>query len=272
MNFQTELSAAMEAARRASDYLQNAYREFIAIPDAPVNISTEADRKSQELILHFLHDQFPNDGLCGEENTALRTTVNGGAAPERWWVVDPIDGTRGFAKKNDQFSVMIALREQQQILVGVVIEPATNRLTYASLGSGCWFQVGDNAPQRCAVTTTNVISKAVLAMSHLKPGVEHRLLNMIPHRQVLETYSAGIKLAMVARGEADCYPNDYAAISDWDLCAGHLLVTEAGGVFTTFRGEPLVYGQPNFCINQPTIASNGLLHEQLLHAVRHWEG
>jgi 3'(2'), 5'-bisphosphate nucleotidase len=86
--------------------------------------------------------------------------------------------------------------------------------------------------------------------------------------KVLETYSAGIKLALVARGEADLYLNSYDAFHDWDICAGHILVTEARGVVTGTHGEELHYGLPGAWQRQGLLASNGLVHEQAMRKLK----
>src|SRR4029079_6459359 len=106
-SFDTELSVAMEAADQAADLIRREYESFVAIPDAPVSISTYVDKASQDVILRFLHARFPHDALCAEESIPCfeDDTLSG----PRAWVVDPIDGTRGFAKKIGQFSVMIGL-------------------------------------------------------------------------------------------------------------------------------------------------------------------
>ena len=90
---------------------------------------------------------------------------------------------------------------------------------------------------------------------------------MCPER-VIETYSAGIKLALVARGEADIYLNTYDAFHDWDICAGHILVEEAGGTVTGLRGESLQYGLPGAWQRHGLLASNGLLHADALDRLR----
>src|SRR5437762_774497 len=105
MPYQAELLAALDAAEHAGRKLQELYEHFRAIPNAPADISTEADRQSQEIILALLHQNFLGDALCAEEETpALAGTSRTGP---RLWIVDPIDGTRGFARKNGEFSVMI---------------------------------------------------------------------------------------------------------------------------------------------------------------------
>src|SRR5438270_790846 len=129
MAYEQELEVALEAARKAGLYLNDEYERFQAIADAPADISTHADRQSQEIVLQYLHDAFPADGLRAEEKTPTLARV--GESGSRLWIVDPIDGTRGFARKTGEFSVMIALAVDGKAVVGVVLEPALGRSTYA---------------------------------------------------------------------------------------------------------------------------------------------
>ncbi len=169
-------------------------------------------------------------------------------APLRQWIVDPIDGTRGFAQKNGEFSVMIGLRDGERIVVGVVLEPAKQRLTYAVAGDGCWRLDGAGpSPQRCQVSTTAEIGKALLVQSHSKnPATPTGPVRVLKPERVRETHSAGVKMALVARGEADLYVNTYTAFHDWDIAAGDVLVSEAGGKVSGLRGEALRYGTEGY--------------------------
>src|SRR5262249_54995043 len=153
-----------DAAAGAGRKLKELYEHFKAIPNAPADISTEADRQSQEIILTLLRQRFPGDALCAEEETPALVGVP--RVGPRLWVVDPIDGTRGFARKNGEFSVMIGFVEQGQPMVGVVLEPAKDRLTYAVHGAGCWRRDGDGEAVRCHVTATAELSAATLTQSH----------------------------------------------------------------------------------------------------------
>jgi 3'(2'), 5'-bisphosphate nucleotidase len=258
-----ELQAALKAARLAGAIVAEAYERFAAIPDARADISTEADRQSQEAILSFLHQCFPTDALCAEEQTA--TLAGSAHTGSRLWIVDPIDGTRGFAKKNGEFSVMVAFVQDGVIGVGVVLEPATRRLTYAVRGGGCWRLDGDAAqPIRCAVSATANLAGATLVQSHSKPGETSGPVRALRPKAVRETYSAGLKLALVARGEVDLYVNTYASFSDWDIAAGHILVTEAGGQATGLRGEELRYGLAGARQRHGMLATNGAVHDAAL--------
>ena len=257
-----ELTAAMEAAERAGELIRREYENFVAIPDAPVTISTHADKASQELILDILHKRFPKDALCAEEATAALAEVP--HFGPRVWVVDPIDGTRGFAKKTGQFSVMIGLLIDGQPALGVVLEPALDRCTYAWLGGGCWTRVGDGTSVRCSASNRASLSGCVLTQSWSKPGQPTRPVRALAPRGVIETYSGGVKLALVARGEADVYANTYDRFFDWDVCAGHVLVTEAGGQVTDLKGGAVKYQASDFGQSRGLLATNGRIHAESL--------
>src|SRR5436190_12716908 len=118
MPYEPELRAALDAADEAGKVILRLYASFEAIADAPASITTAADRESQDVILRHLSSLFPGDGFRAEEATpGLAGLALSGA---RMWVIDPIDGTRGFARKNGEFSVMIALVEGREAVVGVV--------------------------------------------------------------------------------------------------------------------------------------------------------
>lgn len=268
MAYEHELEAALDAATLAGQAIMAYYEKFEVIPDAPAHITTDADRQGQEIILGRLRRSFPGDALCAEESTALLAHVP--HAGPRLWIVDPIDGTRGFARKNGEFSMMVGFVDKGQVVVGVVLEPARQRLTYATRGGGCWKRDGqETSPTRCEVSKVTDINDAALTQSRSKksPGTVLRMKSLTPAR-IVETYSAGIKLALVARGDVDLYVNTYLAFHDWDICAGHVLVDEAGGKVTGLAGQDLVYGVPGNWQRHGLLASNGLLHDPALAVLK----
>lgn len=262
-----ELEVALEAARLAGRHLITEYERFKAIPNAPADITTDADRQAQDIIIEHIHSKCPGDAFCAEEQTAK---VAGKAATgERLWIIDPIDGTRGFAQKNGEFSVMIGFVELGTTVVGLVAQPASARLTYAVKGKGCWRKDGDTSAARCQVTATTELSKATLVQSRSRtPGKVSKTTAAIAPAKIVETYSAGIKLALVARGEVDIYLNTYTEFHDWDICAGHILVTEAGGKVSGLKGETLQYGLPGAWQRHGLVATNGKIHEAALERLR----
>jgi len=268
MQYQRELEAALEASQRAARIILDLYARFRAIPDAPADISTEADRHSQETILDHLHRVVPKDALCAEESTPGFAAVP--SIGTRMWIVDPIDGTRGFARKNGEFSVMVGFVAGGISVVGVVLEPALERLTYAVRGAGCWRKdTPTEVAVVCRVRPTTDLSSATLIQSHShKDGPPSRELQALKPASVVAAYSAGIKLARVARGEADLYLNTYPAFHDWDACAGHVLVDEAGGRVTGLGGQDILYGRPGARHAVGLLATNRLLHAPALAALK----
>jgi 3'(2'), 5'-bisphosphate nucleotidase len=262
-----ERKAALQAAELACTRIMELYGGFVAIPDAPSSISTQADAESQEIILATLYAAFPGDAFIGEEDTPLRRKLP--FRGRRLWVVDPIDGTRGFAQKNGEFSVMIALCVEGESVVGVVAEPAKGRLTWAEKGHGCWAVDAGGAERRCRVRDTRRLEEAILVQSRSRPGAGPSPAARALHpARVDETHSAGVKMARVARGDADLYVNDYPRFNDWDIAAGHVIVTEAGGLVSGVRGEEIKYGLEGNRQASGLLAASAVLHGPALERLR----
>lgn len=264
-HYSTELAAAREAARLAAGIILELGGRLEAMNDAPVDVSTQADRDSQDAILNHLSAAFPNDAFRAEEQTeTLRRLKQDG---RRLWIIDPIDGTRGFVQKIGEYSVMIALVDSGDLVLGVVAEPAFQRQMYAVCGQGCWRQDGTGEPRRVRVTSTTTLRESTLIQSHVKPGKPQHEVERIAPAKVVETYSAGVKLARVADGSVDMYVCNYPTLNDWDLAAGHILVTEAGGRVTTLASGSLRYGEPSPAHHGGLLATNGLLHDLTVSAL-----
>lgn len=267
-----ELELTLDLLRRARAEVLRIYATFPKVEDAPADITTQADRVSQEIILDSLHREFPSDGLCAEEHSATleragrERAAEGGTEPARIWVVDPIDGTRGFARKNGEFSIMIGLVHAGQVVLGAVSEPTADRVTYAVRGAGCFVRNHQGSePIACSVTRTSGNPRTLTMSRSQGPDDQRRLQEAFGGASLLVTYSAGIKLAQVARGEADLYLGDYLTLHDWDVCAGHILVEEAGGRVTNIDGRPIRYdGSGRSLGGRGILASNGLVHPAAL--------
>lgn len=258
-----ELKSALHASSLASQIILDNYARLDAKASAPADITTQSDRDSQETILQCLASQFPGDAFRAEEATATLSGLK--PMGPRMWIIDPIDGTRGFVTKNGEFSIMIALCVEGVPVVGVVAEPAKDVVTWATMGGGCWQSRNGVDAKRVAVTSTAEISQSTVIQSHTKPGKEPpRELRLLKPARVLETYSAGVKLARVADGTADLYVCDYMAMNDWDLAAGHILVTEAGGSVSNLKGEPRVYGKESPKQQGGLLATNGRLQDVVI--------
>src|SRR5438445_13365157 len=116
MPYECELRAALDAVRLAGQAILEDYARFEVVPDAPASITTESDRRSQEIILQCLRKVFPADGFCAEEKT--HTLAQAAQTGPRLWIIDPIDGNRGFARKMGEFSVLVDLFDHGELGVG----------------------------------------------------------------------------------------------------------------------------------------------------------
>jgi 3'(2'), 5'-bisphosphate nucleotidase len=270
MAHERELAVALEACQLVRQPILAAYSGFRPIPDAAADIKLQIDRQTQETILQHLHAAFPDDGLRAEEDTLTLARVQRlPRNPERTWIIDPIDGTRGFAMKNGEFSVMVALLERDEVVVGVVLEPVRQRLTYAVRGGGCWSRDEEGEPPvACHVSRVSDLTAATLTLSRSSGTQKSRFAEAAGLERIVRVYSAGIKMALVARGETDLYLNTYANFHDWDVCAGHVLVEEAGGRVSSRLGEPICYGKSGASQRQGLLASNGVLHDAAVAVLR----
>jgi 3'(2'), 5'-bisphosphate nucleotidase len=269
MPYERELAEALAVVEAARRPILEEYSRFQPLPDAAADIKLAVDRQTQELLLQRLAAAFPQDSFCAEEDTpALARTQREARSRQRTWVIDPIDGTRGFAQKNGEFSVMVGLIDGSDVVLGVVFEPVRERLTYATRGGGCWQRDGGSAAVRCRVTTVDQLEGSALVRSRSSgSGRKSKVVEALGDVRLVQMYSAGIKLAVVARGEVDLYVNSYPNFHDWDICAGQILVEEAGGRVTGLKGQPIVYGRGDAGQRDGMLASNGALHEAALAAL-----
>jgi 3'(2'), 5'-bisphosphate nucleotidase len=208
---------------------------------------TEADAAAERVILSRLKEVIPELPVVAEESFDAKAN---GSAPERFILVDPLDGTREFITGSHEFTVNIALVENGQPVVGCVYAPALNQIYVA--GADAWraeVRPGDALPQREAMqklATTPYPAEGLRAMasrSHLDPETEALLKKL----QVGTFKSAGssLKFCWIAQGDGDIYPR-LAPTMEWDTAAGHAVLTAAGGCVIGRDGTPFRYGKAGF--------------------------
>jgi len=247
--YRRELEVVTAAVLAAGDLVMEYFESLEKVPDARFDITTEADLAAQELLLEKLIAAFPDDAFLCEEDTPLARTVP--AQGPRLWMIDPIDGTRGFARKTDEFSVMAGLVAGGNPVVGIVYQPIPKLLTRARAGGGCEFARGDmNVFTPSRVSGVTKLSEAVVAVSSSNRQLgEEEIARRKGCRKVIFSYSTGIKMAMVARGDADVYVTTNQKL--WDIAPGTTLVEEAGGVVLP---DPRSLGcWPNRCDTVPSL-------------------
>jgi len=196
---------------------------------------TEADLKANEIICSSLEKLYPNIPIMSEENKQTEYEIRKNW--EYYWCIDPIDGTKEFIKKNDEFTVNIALVHNDTPVLGVVYAPAIDEMYSAKKGEGAYknnqklpLQTNDNPKEKLSV---------VASKSHLSPETQEFINNF--DTKEIEQISKGssLKLCMVATGEADIYPR-LAPTMEWDTAAADAIVREAGKMTYQFESNTAV--------------------------------
>lgn len=245
-----------DAVRDAGRVVMSFYRASYDVQDkSPDNPVTAADLASDQLLKERLQALLPEAGWLSEE-TADR--------PDRLqkrllWCVDPIDGTKEFIMGIPEFAIAAALVEDGRPVLAVVYNPATDELYHAARGGGCFYngrptRVSDHFELEGAVVEA---SRSERKKGEFAP-FEGRL-------QLRTMGSVAYKLARVAAGQCDATWSR-GPKHEWDICAGALLVAEAGGVVADLSDRPLTFNQPHPKANG-VIADNGRLHAAIVAAI-----
>jgi len=246
------LEAAVEIAREAGALLANYYARRVPYElKAEFDLVTEADRASERLIVERLRSWFPSHGIVAEEGGG-----HAGSSAYRWYV-DPLDGTTNFAHSLPIFNVTMALEYAGEMIAGVVFDPLRQEMFTAERGAGAWLN-----QHRIRVSAVARLDSSLLCTGfpsrkrHLSINVHfYHQLAMATHG-VRRTGSAAIDLAWVACGRLDGFWE--FGLNPWDIAAGRLLVTEAGGQVSDMRGQPHAFSSSHL------LADNGHLHAQIL--------
>ena len=235
------LPAVCDIVRRAGAAIMTVYAtDFSAERKSDGSPVTEADTAAEAIILPALRRQTPEIPIISEEHMA------DGEAPDisagRFWLVDPLDGTREFLKRNDEFTVNIGLVEDHEPVFGVLYAPALDTMFFgAGAGSAMRAQGGGDAhPISCRDVSPAGLD-VLVSRSHSR---NERLDEYLSGKTVRERVPCGsaLKFGVLAAGEADLYPR-FGPTSEWDTAAGHAIVRAAGGNVETFDGHPLTYGK-----------------------------
>jgi len=260
------LETAVEAAREAGAYVKGMLgrAKQLETKSSTVDLVTEVDIESGRRIVRALRGRYPDHKLVVEE-PAMIDGVDDGTS-DISWIVDPIDGTTSFVHTFPCFSISIAARRDgpngsQQLLAAVVYNPALEELFAAATGRGATL---NGEPVR--VTKTPDIAHALLGTGFpydrgltLRRQLAILAEIMKTAHDIRRTGSAAYDLCMVACGRTDGYWE--LAMKPWDLSAGTLILREAGGRMTNLEGQEWVSPEPD------VVASNGVLHEELLETV-----
>jgi 3'(2'), 5'-bisphosphate nucleotidase len=211
---------------------------------------TEADRLAHEVIRDRLAALTPSLPLLSEESPAADLASRRTWA--RYWLVDPLDGTKEFLKRNGEFTVNIALVDAGRAVLGVVYAPALERLYFGALDDGAWRQ--DAAASANRITVRGVAAtplRVVGSRSHGSDEVGAYLARLGPHELV--SMGSSLKICLVAEGAADIYPR-FGPTSEWDTAAAQAILESAGGRMMDRAGRALRYNAKDDLLNPHFLA------------------
>lgn len=247
---------ALKAGKRIMELI---HTDLIRERKADKSLVTNADHAANDILLEGLRKAFPGHRILSEE-----TGLEGPSGAESVWLVDPLDGTRAFARGVAGFSVMVGLLRKGRPVLGVVYDPLEGFLYEAARGSGCFlWEGGQRAPAR--VSDRNEWAEMPLITSTDFPERLRLLLAQgIPSPFLAPLNSVGVKVGYMVRRKADIYVNHHP-MNYWDSCAPLAILEEAGGRMTDWDGRPLRYPLDGAHRHPgPTLATNNHRHDELL--------
>ncbi len=219
---------------------------------------TEADLASNKFIINSLSEIEKDIPILSEE-TLVDWNVRKNWT--RYWLVDPLDGTKEFINQNGEFTVNIALIEKNEPIMGVIYAPALSTLYYASKNKGTYKLFCDQKINSLSDSTRIITNhkkssdhfKVFKSRSHSNEEFENWVKDFVDDYELIEKGSS-IKFCKLAEGKADLYPR-FGSTSEWDIAAGHIILTEAGGELESVDRKKILYNNKESVINPHFIAS-----------------
>lgn len=264
--YEREMGLALRLARDAGAAILDYY-------DGPLHVErktshddynepvTVADRAANELIVRGIREAFPDDGILAEESIDTERRLG----KQRVWIIDPLDGTKGFIARSGDFAVQIGLAVEGESVLGVVYQPLPDVLYRAASGRGTWIERAGFPPERAEVSTQSDIKRMRLAASrsHRSQRMD-RIIRTLGIEEEVSRDSVGVKVGLIIERQCDIYIHTSPLTKQWDTCAPEVVLREAGGQFTDLFGGPMRYNSPVVQNRNGIVASNGAAHEQII--------
>lgn len=239
------LAPAIDIAREAGHKILEIYETDYAIEHKDDRTPlTDADMAAHHHIEAGLQTLTPDIPILSEESASIPFEER--KQWSRYWLVDPLDGTREFIKRNGEFTVNIALIDEQEAVLGVVHVPVSGVSYFGARGQGAWRRDGDGKPER--IQTREIPDKPTIAGSRSFRGdsLNNFLGNLGEHEFI--SMGSALKSCLVAEGRADVYPR-FGPTSEWDTAAAQCVVEEAGGVITDVDMRRMRYNTKESLLN-----------------------
>ncbi len=245
-NLQALLEPVVAISQQAGAAILEIYQQdFNVVHKDDASPLTQADLASHRLICAALKELTPDIPLLSEESAALDYSER--SAWNEYWLIDPLDGTKEFIKRNGEFTVNIALIRDHQPVLGVVYVPVSNTCYAGIAGNGATVCTPEGGKQDIRVRLPSASPAIVVgSRSHANPVLAKHLAAIGPHEMV--SMGSSLKFCLVAEGKADFYPR-LGPTSEWDTAAAHAVVTAAGGKVVTLDGQDLRYNTKDSLLN-----------------------
>jgi 3'(2'), 5'-bisphosphate nucleotidase len=260
----SELEIAINAAIKAGNEILKVYQtDFSTSTKSDNSPITEADVISNQIIKKSLADSGHEILSEEDKDDSCRLDL------KKIWIIDPLDGTLDFVNKTGEFTVMIALIENNKPIIGVINWPVQNTLYIAQKGKGAYKKVNDQW-SRIFVSKQNNISKCnTVGSRHHLSDVEKELMKKLDIAN-FKSVGSSLKVCLVSSGEADIYITTTNKMKEWDTAASHCIVSEAGGKMTTMKGEEILYNKKDVHHHDGVLVTNGLTHNTIINEYRNF--
>ena len=255
-----ETKLAIDAAKKAAKTVMDVYKKDFStsLKDDKEPI-TEADIKSNQIIENTISTSgYPI--LSEESSDQIEKRLDA----KKIWIVDPLDGTTDFVNKTGEFTIMIALVENNIPILGVISRPSEHTLYLSEKGKGA-FQFSGNQWKQLQVSQTSDLPQCKVVGSRFhQSDVERQFLKKL---SILYFTSRGssLKVADISSGKADLYFTTTDKIKQWDTCASNCLVREAGGLMTDMSGKDLKYNTETVNHQNGILVTNGIIHNEIVN-------
>jgi len=268
--FDREIELATELARDAGAILLAHYHSSFLV-EQKINALQEleevtaADREANDLIVHRLLTEFPDDGILAEESKDTERRLE----KDRVWLIDPMDGTKNFIQRDGDFAVQIGLSVSGEVVAGAVYQPARDVLYRAVHGDGAWIEMNGGSAQRMSVSARTDPKEMVMASSrsHRSPRMQ-RVVSEFGFKNEVRRGSVGVKIGLITEQQADLYMHLSPSTKQWDTCAPQIILEEAGGRLTDLFGQPLRYNGVRVDNQNGIVATNGASHEMVIENLK----
>ena len=261
-NHHQYLEQVIAIAKAAGVAIMHVYSTDFSVVNKEDNSPlTQADLAAHHLIVSALSKLTPHIPVLSEESEAIDYETR--STWQQYWLIDPLDGTREFVKRNGEFTVNIALIDGQKPVLGVVYAPVTDVLYFATLRHGAFKQIKSNPALQIHTRLLDLKHPVVAgSRSHADQNMLRFMQNLKQRTGVtpeLISMGSSLKICLVAEGLADVYPR-LGPTSEWDTAAAHCVLQEAGGDIVNEAGLTLRYNSKRSLLNPFFFATNGSPH------------